>query len=80
MSRAAVEVADTFVVQEGKITSDQLVFDTYELRRFEETRAQEERARALSGRRTAPAGGSSCPPLHDGAWSGRSTAIPRAAG
>lgn len=34
-----VRAADTFVVRDGKIVSDGLVFDTYELRRFEEAQA-----------------------------------------
>jgi ketosteroid isomerase-like protein len=34
-----VRAADTFVVRDGKIVSDRLVFDTYELRRFEEAQA-----------------------------------------
>ncbi|GAB3752115.1 nuclear transport factor 2 family protein [Microlunatus parietis] len=32
-----IRAADHFVVRDGKIISDQLVFDTYELRRFEES-------------------------------------------
>jgi ketosteroid isomerase-like protein len=34
-----MRAADTFVVRDGRIVSDRLVFDTYELRRWEEARA-----------------------------------------
>ncbi|GAA2597155.1 nuclear transport factor 2 family protein [Actinomadura fulvescens] len=34
-----LRAADHFVVQDGKIKSDELVFDTYELRKFEESQA-----------------------------------------
>lgn len=35
-----IRAADHFVVENGKIKSDDLVFDTYELRKFEESQAQ----------------------------------------
>ena len=34
-----MRAADHFVVRDGKIVSDQLVFDTYEVRKFEESAA-----------------------------------------
>lgn len=34
-----IRAADHFVVRDGKIISDELVFDTHELRRFEESQA-----------------------------------------
>jgi hypothetical protein len=35
-----IRAADHFVIQDGKIESDQLVFDTYELRKFEESQVE----------------------------------------